>query len=197
MTDCFQPIERQQRVAFETIKALNEQGVGYLIVAKSAMVADDEHMRVMDRNLAHIQITVTTLDDKLAATYEKASRPSDRVAATLKLQEAGSDVAVRLSPLIEQFMDLDKLNGLGIDKAAVELPRVNTWVERWLDIDCTPFTLKQSGYRHMQLEDKTRILGMAHIPSVTVCEDVTERCVLWRDRLNPNPHDCCNLRKEN
>lgn len=78
MTDCFQPIERQQRVTFETIKALNEQGVGYLIVTKSAMVADDEYMRVMDKNLAHIQITVTTLDDKLAATYEKASRPSDR-----------------------------------------------------------------------------------------------------------------------
>lgn len=197
MTDCFQPIERQQRVTFETIKALNEQGVGYLIVTKSAMVADDEYMRVMDKNLAHIQITVTTLDDKLAATYEKASRPSDRVAAVLKLQEAGFDVAIRLSPLIEQFMDFDKLNGLGIDKAVVEFLRVNTWVERWFDIDYTPFTLKQSGYRHMQLEDKMRILDMVHIPSVTVCEDVTEHYVFWRDHFNPNPHDCCNLRKEN
>ena len=44
MTDCFQAIEKDCRVTYETIKALNERGVGYLIVTKSYMVAYDEYI---------------------------------------------------------------------------------------------------------------------------------------------------------
>lgn len=54
MTDCFQPIEKDKRITYETIKALNEYGIGYLIVTKSSMVADDEYIQIMDKNLAHI-----------------------------------------------------------------------------------------------------------------------------------------------
>ena len=46
MTDCFQPLEKTQRVTYETIKALNESGIEYLIVTKSDMVADDEYMAI-------------------------------------------------------------------------------------------------------------------------------------------------------
>lgn len=85
MTDCFQPIEKLHRVTYKTIRVLNRRRIPYLIVTKSAMVADDEYMAIYDKNLAHIQITVTTLDDELCATYEKASPPSKRVEAILKL----------------------------------------------------------------------------------------------------------------
>lgn len=78
MTDCFQPVEKKYRITYETIKALNENRVPYLIVTKSTMVADDEYMAVLDKELAHIQITVTTTDDELSRTYEKAPKPSDR-----------------------------------------------------------------------------------------------------------------------
>ena len=44
MTDCFQPLEKIHRVTYETIEALNEYGIGYLIVTKSDMVASDEYM---------------------------------------------------------------------------------------------------------------------------------------------------------
>ena len=116
MTDCFQPCEIVHRVTYKTIKALNKRKVGYLIVTKSANVARDEYMKIYDPELAHFQITVTTLDDKLSQSYEKASLPSDRIKAILKLQEAGFDVAIRLSPLIEPYMDFDKLGTLGINK---------------------------------------------------------------------------------
>lgn len=72
MTDCFQPIEKQYRVTYETIKALNDRQIGYLIVTKSPLVADDEYIDIYDKRLAHIQITVTTTDDKLSKSYENA-----------------------------------------------------------------------------------------------------------------------------
>ena len=41
MTDCFQPLERKERVTYKTIDELNRNNVGYLIVTKSDIVADD------------------------------------------------------------------------------------------------------------------------------------------------------------
>lgn len=192
MTDCFQPIERQCRITRRTIEMLNAQRVEYLIVTKSAMVA--EYMDILDKGLAHIQITITTLDDDLALTYEKADPPSERVKALLALQAAGYDVAARLSPLIEPYMDFDRLNGLSIQKAVVEFLRANTWVKRWFDIDYGPYIMKHGGYSHLPLSEKERILSRIKIPEVTVCEDVPEHYQYWR-AVNPNPDDCCNLRR--
>ena len=44
MTDCFQPIEKTARATYRTIQELNKHNIGYLIVTKSDMVADDEYM---------------------------------------------------------------------------------------------------------------------------------------------------------
>ena len=193
MTDCFQPIERQHGITRRTIEMLNAKRVEYLIVTKSAMVA--EYMDILDNGLAHIQITITTLDDDLARTYEKADPPSERVKALLKLQAAGYDVAARLSPLIEPYMDFDRLNGLGIQKAVAEFLRANTWVKRWFDIDYSPYIVKSGGYSHLPLSEKERILSRIKIPEVTVCEDVPEHYEYWKRVINPNPEDCCNLRR--
>lgn len=195
MTDCFQPCEAKYRATYETIKACNKYGIGYLIVTKSAMVADDKYMEIYDPKLAHIQVTVTTLDDELCRTYEKASPPSERVNAILKLQNAGFDVAIRLSPVIPEFMDFDKLNSLGINKAIVEFLRVNSWIEKWFDIDYTPYKLKQGSYRFLRLNDKKRIIDKIKIPQVSICEDYLPHYQYWRVNVNPNKDDCCNLRK--
>ena len=107
MSDMFQPIEKEYRVTYETIKALNENKIPYLIVTKGAMVADDEYIRVLDKDLAHIQISITTTDDEFCKTYEHASAPSERIKAIEKLQENGFDVQLRLSPFIPQFIDFN------------------------------------------------------------------------------------------
>ena len=195
MTDCFQPCELMHRNTFKAIKAMNKRRVGYLIVTKSAIVAREEYLKIYDPKLAHFQITVTTLDDSLASTYEKASAPSERIKAILTLQEAGFDVAVRLSPLIEQYMNFDRLNSLGINKCVVEFMRANPWIQKWFDIDYSKFTLSQSGYKHLPLEEKKRIISKVKIPNITVCEDVTEHYEYWRDYFNPDKEDCCNLRR--
>lgn len=195
MTDCFQPCEKKYMATFDTINLLNNYGIGYLIVTKSALVADDLYMSVYDKRLAHIQVTVTTLDDDLSLTYEKASVPSERIKAIKKLQDNGFDVAIRLSPIIEQYMDFEKLNSLGIDKAVIEFLRVNPWIQKWFDIDYSKYTLSQSGYKHLPMKEKLRIYNKIKIPNKSVCEDYSRHYELWRLLYNPNPDDCCNLRR--
>ena len=199
MTDCFQPIEKTYRATYNTIKAMNRRGIGYLIVTKSAMVADDEYLEILDPDLAHIQITVTTTSDDLYVEkdYEKASLPSERIKAILKLQEAGFDVSIRLSPYIPEFIDLEYLKSLGIKKALVEFLRVNHWIRRWFDIDHTPYTVKQSGYRHLPLSTKKQHMERIRecFEEITVCDDESEAYEYFKTHVNHNPDDCCNLRK--
>lgn len=195
MTDCFQPIEKIHRVTYETIKLLNKYGIGYLIVTKSSLVADDEYIKIYDKKLAHIQITVTTLNDELCKTYEKASPPSERIKAILKLQDLDFDVQIRLSPIIDDYMDYDKLNSLGIKKAIVEFLRVNNWIKQWFDIDYKDYKLKQSGYQFLRLNKKIEILNKIKIPTISICEDYTPHYKYWLVNTIPNRNDCCNLRK--
>ena len=198
MTDCFQPIEKHYRNTYYTIKALNEYRIPYLIVTKGAIVADPEYLQILDKDLAHIQITVTTTDDDLyrKMDYEKASLPSQRIKAIETLQENGFDVALRLSPFIPQFVDYDVLNKVKCDKILIEFLRVNTWVKKWFDIDYTDWTEKQSGYQHLPLEKKIELLkNITGFKEMTVCEDFTAHYDYWKENFNHNPDDCCNLRK--
>lgn len=200
MTDCFQPLEKTHRITYKTIKLLNRRKIEYLIVTKSAMIAEDEYISLMDKELAHIQITVTTLDDEFykKKAYEKASLPSDRIKAILKLQEAGFDVQLRLSPFIPEFIDIDKLNSLGINKILVEFLRVNAWIEKWFDIDYKPYSVNSSGYKHLPLKRKVALLKqITGFKEITVCEDEDTAYDYWQKNVNNNPEDCCNLRRKN
>ena len=149
----------------------------------------------MRKDLAHIQITVTTFDDALCATYEKASPPTKRIQAIETLQALGFDVFFRLSPYIEGFMDFDKLSRVKCDKLLVEFLRVDPKIKKWFDIDYSDYTLWQDGFLHMPLEKKKAILEkIKGFKEITVCDDYTEHYNYFRDHYNPNPDDCCNLR---
>lgn len=196
MTDCFQPIELKERVTYETIKLLNKYGIEYLIVTKSHIVATDEYMQILDKDLAHIQITVTTTDDDLCAKYEKASPPSERIKAIEKLQANGFDVAVRLSPFIPEFVWIDEINSIKCDKILIEFLKVNTWVKKWLDIDYSQYTLKYGGYNHLPLETKISLVNLiTGFKEVSVGEYVKEHYEYFCDNVNYNKEDCCNLRR--
>ena len=187
MTDCFQPIEKIHRVTYETIKALNKQKIPYLIVTKSAIVADDEYIEIMDKKLTHIQITVTTTDDERSKTYEKASLPSERIRAIEKLQALGFDVTLRLSPYIPEYVDLDILNNVKCDKILVEFLRVNSWIEKWFDIDYSEYTVKQNSYKHLPLEKKKEYISkITGFKEISVCEDETEAYEYWKNNFNHN-----------
>ena len=195
MTDCFQPAELKYRITYETIKALNAKRIGYLIVTKSALIANDEYMKILDRDLAHIQISLTTTDDKKAITYEKASFPSERIKAIEKLEAAGFDVAVRLSPLIPGFYDPEKINSIKCDKLLVEFLRNDAFIKRWFEIDWSEWTVHDATYGHLPLERKIELLKeLTGFKEVSVCEDCSDHYIYWKEQFNPNPNDCCNLK---
>lgn len=152
MTDCYQPLEREVRNTRNTIKLLNKYRIPYLIVTKSAIILDD--IDILDKDLAHIQITITTTDDELSKTYENASVPSERIKAVETLQERGFDVAVRLSPYIPEYVDIDQINNIKCDKIIVEFLRVNPFIKKWFDIDYSRYRVKRNGYEHLSLKDK-------------------------------------------
>lgn len=198
MTDCFQPMEREHGVTLAAIQALNEKRQPYLIVTKSDLIADDKYIQVLDKDLAHIQITITCFDDDMykKLNYEKASLPSQRIKAVEKLYKLGYDVSIRLSPCIPEFVDFDALADIECDKLLVEFLRVNTWIKRWFNIDYSSYTIKQGGYNHLPLDKKLDILSKVHgFKEITVCEDEDTAYAYFRDNFNPNPNDCCNLRR--
>ena len=196
MTDCMQPCEHERRVTYETIKAMNERGIGYLIVTKSAMIADDDYVNIMDKDLAHIQASITSTSDEIALKYEKASPVSQRIKAIEKLQALGFDVQIRLSPYIPEFIDIDVINNIKCDKILVEFLRSNGFIRNtFKQVDYAPYTVKQSGYRHLPLEKKKELLSKITIKEVSVCEDETEAYEYFVHHFNHDPEDCCNLRK--
>lgn len=189
MTDCFQPMERRERITKGTIELLNKYGIGYLIVTKSDLVC--EYMSILDKQLAHIQISTTWIPAEKAVSTER------RIKAIETLYEAGFDVAVRLSPFVPQFVDFDRLNSIKCNKIIVEFLRVNHWIKKWLPLDYSDYTVKQSGYQHLPLEKKIEYLSkVTGFDEVSVCEDVSEHYEYWKEAVNFNKDDCCNLRKE-
>lgn len=196
MTDCFQVFENAYKVTYETIKLLNKRKIHYLIVTKSDLVANDRYLEILDKELAHIQISITSTDDKIAFEYEKAPSTTRRIAAIEKLHKLGFDVSVRLSPFIFELIDFDIINSIKCDKILVEFLRVNSFIKGWFkQIDFTKYTVKHSNYLHLPLEEKiNQLKSIKGFKELTVCEDVDEHYEYWKNNVNPNKEDCCNLK---
>ena len=196
MTDCFQPCENEYKVTFKTIKLLNKYGIHYLIVTKSNLIASDEYIAILNKRLAHIQITVTTTDDKLAETYEHAVPPSKRIKAIEKLERFGFDVQIRLSPFIPEYLDLNIINKINCRKAIIEFLRINNHIEKsFTEIDYSRYKHIEGGYRHLELSDKIELIKLVNgIKEVSVCEDCTQAYEYWKSNINCNANDCCNLK---
>lgn len=195
MTDPFQPIEEKYRATYQLIKMLNARGIEYLIVTKSDLVADPRYMAILDKDLAHVQITVTSTSDEPNFLGEQATPPSKRIQAIETLFKAGFDVSLRVSPYIPELVDMERLNDVNVDKCLVEFLRVNHWIEKWLDVDLSQYTLNAGGYRHLPLDRKLELLNGFNFDQVTVCEDVPEHYEYFKNNINANADDCCNLRR--
>lgn len=201
MTDCFQDKEREERATYLALQFLNKYNIGYLIVTKSDLVADDFYLRGMRKELAHIQVSITSTNDCISKRIEPgAPLPGARIAAVEKLQREGFDVSVRLSPYIPDFVDIDRINAIQCDKILVEFLRVNGWIRKWLtaqDVDLSAYTFQSGGYSHLPLPVKRELLSKVRPNNgrgkISVCEDVPEHYKFWRDNINANPDDCCNL----
>lgn len=193
MSDPFQPLERVYGATFQLIRMLNARGIGYLIVTKSGMVAERDYMRLLDPELAHVQITVTSTEGNPLG--ENAPKPEERLGAAVSLSKAGFDVSVRLSPYIPEYVDTARLGASWSGKVLVEFLRVNHWVREWTGRSWPQHSVSSGGYMHLPLEEKARLLDGLDGFELSVCEDVPGHYEFFRDNVNANPDDCCNLRR--
>ena len=196
MTDCFQPIEEDIKNTYYAIQRLNENNIHYLIVTKSDLVINDDYLNVLDKDLAHIQVSVPSTDDKVLSATDNAPSFEKRKEVVETLFDNGFDVSLRLSPFLFETVDYDLINDINVDKCLVEFLRTKPSLENVLKdfVTFEDYSIKEGGYRHLPLEVKLDVLSNLDFKELSVCDDVTEHYNYFLENFNCNPDDCCNLR---
>ena len=144
-TDPYQPVERELGLTRRILEVLDAFNHPVGLVTKSSLVLRDLDIlaRMAARNLAHVCISVTTLDRALARTMEpRASTPPKRLETIRRLTEAGVPVVVLASPMIPALNDheleaiLEAASEAGATQAACILLRLPLEIahlfEEWL-----------------------------------------------------------------
>jgi DNA repair photolyase len=132
-TDPYQPIEKRYRITRATLELLAECSHPFSIVTKNAMVERDLDLLVplARRNLVKVYLSVTTLDNRLAAKMEpRASAPHRRIEALRTLSAAGVPTGVMFAPAIPMLNDheleavLEAARDAGVTSAGYVLLRL-------------------------------------------------------------------------
>ena len=109
-TDPYQPIERTLKLTRSVLEVLERCGHPVSIVTKSATVLRDLDIlvRLAQRNLVRVWLSVTTLDPALARVMEpRASAPARRLQAVRALSAAGVPTGVLAAPMIPAVNDAE------------------------------------------------------------------------------------------
>lgn len=158
LTDPMQPYEEGQGATLDLLKMLKEFDYPYLLLTKSALIGTDEYLKVLDPDLAVVQVSITTLNAEKAAQLEMgASAPIERLGALRNLADAGFYTTARISPLFPTHADGHFSNGgeedhpqrfdyyswdlpheccrHGAKNVLAEFMRFNTFSHRWIGED--------------------------------------------------------------
>jgi len=122
-TDAYQPYERKERLTRAVLEVALEARHPVSVVTKSSLIVRDVDLwaELAKQHLAHVGISVTTLDGPLARQLEpRASAPHARLEAMRTLSAAGVPVSIFASPLIPGLNDheLEKLLGAAREHGA-------------------------------------------------------------------------------
>ena len=107
-TDPYQPIESHYRITRQVLEVCLETRHPVIITTKSDRVLQDiELLAEMARlKLAHVAISVTSLDAALSSKLEpRATTPARRMAALARLTEAGIPTHAAIAPIIPSITD--------------------------------------------------------------------------------------------
>ncbi|HXF17067.1 MAG TPA: PA0069 family radical SAM protein [Burkholderiales bacterium] len=107
-TDPYQPAERDWKITRSILEVASDCNQPVSIITKNAMVERDLDILVSmaEKNLAHVYISVTTLEHELARRMEpRASAPSRRIQAIRRVAEAGVPVSVMVAPVVPLLTD--------------------------------------------------------------------------------------------
>ena len=108
-TDPYQPAERRYGITRSILEELAlHAGLEIGIVTKSNLILYDTDLlrKVAERNQLYVNLTITTLDVRLARILEpRAPRPDLRLEAVRKLNEAGVPAGVICAPVVPGITD--------------------------------------------------------------------------------------------
>jgi DNA repair photolyase len=108
VTDPYQPCEREFGITRKCLEVAAAAGQPVEVVTKSPLVLRDLDILapMAARGLAHVNVSVTTLDAKLARAMEpRAGSPAARLRAIRELSAAGVPVRVLVAPVIPGLTD--------------------------------------------------------------------------------------------
>jgi len=146
VTDCYQPIESRLEITRRCLEVFAEcrQPIG--IVTKSRLVLRDIDLlgELAKHRAVHVAVSVTTLDNALAARIEpRAAAPPHRLWVIRRLASAGVPVMAMVAPIIPALNDrevptiLREVADAGATAASFVLLRLPHQLkglfERWLD----------------------------------------------------------------
>jgi len=144
-TDCYQPVERHLQLTRRCLEVFVECRNPVGVITKSALVARDADLLgvLAAQGASHVFVSITTLDDALAARMEpRAARPERRLDAIRMLVAAGVPVGVLMGPVVPGLTDseiprvLEAAAAAGARTAGWTLlrlpPPVDTLFQSWL-----------------------------------------------------------------
>lgn len=123
-TDPYQPVERSERITRAILEICRDFNQPVGIITKSALVTRDIDILapMAAQGLAHVSLSITTLDGKLARTMEpRACSPAKRLTAIAALTKAGIPTSVLTSPMIPGLNDheMERILTAAVDQGAV------------------------------------------------------------------------------
>ena len=146
-TDPYQPVEKALGISRSILEVLRDFGHPVLVTTKGALVTRDIDIlgEMASRGLAHVAISVTTLDRHLANRLEpRASTPALRLGAIEALAKAGIPVSILAAPVIPGLTDQEteailaegaKAGATGAGYTLLRLPlEIRELVEEWLTL---------------------------------------------------------------
>ena len=138
-TDPYQPLEKDKRVMREILQTLLELRHPVGIVTKSSLVLRDLDVlsAMADLGLAHVYLSVTTLDNSLKTKLEpRTAAPGARLRTIAKLREAGIPVGAMVAPVIP-FINDHELEDL-VAKCAVAGAQAVSYILIRLPLEVRP-----------------------------------------------------------
>ncbi|MEM1071981.1 MAG: PA0069 family radical SAM protein [Planctomycetota bacterium] len=110
ITDVYQPIEHELKLAEQCLEVLAECRQPVSTMTKSALVLRDVDLwrRLAAHRAGHVTVTLVTLDHELAKRLEpRATSPSGRLRVIRELSAAGVPVTVNIAPVIPGLTDTE------------------------------------------------------------------------------------------
>ncbi|MHA6249546.1 PA0069 family radical SAM protein [Pontibacter sp. CAU 1760] len=133
-TDCYQPIEAKKKITRQILEVLLQYRHPVSIITKNALILRDldllQELNKLD--LVHVNISITTLDEKLRQKLEpRTAAAAKRLEVVRQLSAVGIPVNVMVAPIIPGLNDaeipriLEQAAAAGACNAAYTLVRLN------------------------------------------------------------------------